>query len=199
VVEEVAMDPLFERFERLVRSMFQGDEDRFREDPFGGSSSGERHRGGRDYIFDEKSDRDFRDAWEELDEYLRGGSSGSSDGPFEHADGSSRFDSTGFGPSGFGERVRDRTHDRSRTERTGRSRSRPLPPNELRKDYELLGVSFGAPFEEVRKAYRSLIRTHHPDVHGRDKGATDRATSRSQEINESFQRIKMWVEGRRND
>ena len=178
------MDPLFERFERLVRSMFRTDEDRYRDDPFGRTSSSYRRRGERDYIFDEKGDHDFREAWEELDEYLRGGSSESS---------SSGFDSSGFGSSRFGERV----HEKSHAEHTGRRRTRPLPPTELRRDYELLGVSFGAPFEEVRRAYRNLIRTHHPDVHGSDRGAEDRATSRSQDINESFQRIKMWVEGRR--
>lgn len=159
------MDPLFARFERLVRSMFQEDEERYRGDPFGRDSFRERRRGERDYIFEKKGDRDFREAWEELDQYLHTGSSSASSA--------------------------------DSFVRAGGARPRPLPPRELRKDYDLLGVSFGAPFEEVRRAYRSLIRTHHPDVHGADKGATDRATSRSQEINESFQRIKTWVEGSR--
>ncbi len=165
------MDPLFERFERLVRSMLHtpGDRD---------------YTYDRDYIFSEHGkrdtyDRDFRDAWDELGDYLRGGP-GDTGGP----------------------RSSERVYEKRRSSAgpfEGRTRSRSasplLPPEDLRKDYRRLGVPFAAPFEDVRKAYRELIRTHHPDVHGSNMEAADRATSRSQDINESFQRIKVWVEG----
>ncbi|MFO7850748.1 MAG: DnaJ domain-containing protein [Spirochaetia bacterium] len=165
------MDPLFERFERLVRSMLQDDPIRSRTDE-------------RDYIFREQGDRDFSDAWEELDDYLLGRSS-AREGSRPFGSSADEGSSAGEGFTGS-ERVRPRP---------GQS-SRPMPPKELKKDYQRLGVPFGTSFEEVKKAHRNLIRTHHPDLFAENSGKTDSATSRSQDINESFQRIKMWVEGR---
>ena len=205
------MDPLFERFERLVRSLFHDREDDDRHDrPF-------EHRSGRpgerDYIFSEHHDfsnhrdPDFRDAWEELDDYLRTGRTEERDAP-----GSSYYDPFGGGSPGGGGATSSRTYRdtggrgpfgaRRGEDLRGGFRVRPTrrPPEELRKDYRVLGVSFGAPFEEVRKAYRSLIRDHHPDRFADDVRESDRATTRSQDINESFQRIKKWEEdGRRPD
>jgi DnaJ-domain-containing protein 1 len=163
------MDPLFERFERLMRSFFQegGDRRDFGTDPY-------RRSGERDYIFSDHSgrgeyrDRDFREAWDELDDFLRGG-------------GNPSGRETGRGYSRNAGR-------RSAFHRTG------LPPAELRRDYLLFGVAFGAPFDEVRRAYKQLISSNHPDRFAKDAGESDRATIRSQDINEAFQRIKAWEE-----
>ncbi|MDQ2732894.1 MAG: DnaJ domain-containing protein, partial [Armatimonadota bacterium] len=40
--------------------------------------------------------------------------------------------------------------------------------------YEVLGVSRGSTAEEIRKAFRSLARQHHPDVNGGDPAAAER-------------------------
>ncbi len=48
--------------------------------------------------------------------------------------------------------------------------------------YEVLGVAKGAATEQIKKAYRTLARKHHPDV---DKSAG--AAERFKEINEAYQ------------
>lgn len=193
------MDPLFDRFERLIRSMFQEPEGNRRHDDLrrgsGGGLGGSRSE--RDYIFDEKSDRDFRNAWDELEDYLRaddlgGFAAGNHDdlGARGGEDSNTRRD--GFysrGPYSSGAR---RGRAGAGTSRTFRPRGAPLPPEELRQDYSKLGVHFGASFEEVRKAYRALISAHHPDKYAENEEESSKATKRSQEINESFGRIKEW-------
>ncbi len=49
--------------------------------------------------------------------------------------------------------------------------------------YETLGVSRDASPDEIKKAYRTLARKHHPDVNQGDKGAE----SKFKEINEAFE------------
>ena len=145
------MDPLFERFQRLVRSYLQ----------FGAPSD--------EWFETHDEDADYREAWEELDEFLRSGTSS----------GSSRPGSGTRGGFGFG------------------AREHRLPPEELRKDYELFGVEFGASFQEVRSAYRRLMRTHHPDLHAGDSTKQREATHKSQQLNTAYQRIKAWEAAKR--
>ncbi len=64
-------------------------------------------------------------------------------------------------------------------------------PDELRKDYETLQVEFGAPFSEVKSAYKKLMLTYHPDHHSHDQKI---ATEMTQRINLAFTRIKRWEE-----
>ncbi len=145
------MDPLFERFQRLVRSYLQ----------FGAPSD--------EWFEEHDEDADYRQAWQELDEFLRSGTSSGYSRP-----GASTRSGTGFG-----------------------TREQRLPPEELRKDYELFGVEFGASFQEVRSAYRRLMRTHHPDLHAGDSAAQREATHKSQQFNTAYQRIKAWEAAKR--
>lgn len=53
----------------------------------------------------------------------------------------------------------------------------------FRDYYEVLGVPKTADREEIRKAFRKLARTHHPDVAASKEGAEERF----KEINEAYE------------
>ncbi|MDP3244884.1 MAG: J domain-containing protein, partial [bacterium] len=52
----------------------------------------------------------------------------------------------------------------------------------MRDPYEVLGIARGAPFEEVRAAYRCASKKHHPDLAG---GSTEAMV----EINVAYESI----------
>src|ERR1700710_2116587 len=58
-------------------------------------------------------------------------------------------------------------------------------PVAFRDYYESLGVSRDARPEEIRRAYRSLARKHHPDVN-KEAGAEDRF----KEISEAYEVLR---------
>ena len=69
--------------------------------------------------------------------------------------------------------------------RTGSGRSKRRGPrmpsfrkkDELAKHYETLNLSYGADFAEVKKAFRSLMRKYHPDMHS---GSPDKQKAASE-------------------
>jgi DnaJ-domain-containing protein 1 len=67
-----------------------------------------------------------------------------------------------------------------------------LPPQELRADFELLGVPFGADMQECRAAYKKLLKIHHPDRHAGHEGNFKKATAKSAKINAAWDRIGTW-------
>jgi DnaJ-domain-containing protein 1 len=67
-----------------------------------------------------------------------------------------------------------------------------LPPEELRTDFEKLGVPFGADEEVCKTAYKKLLMIHHPDRHAGHDGNYKKATERSAKINAAWDRIEKW-------
>jgi DnaJ-domain-containing protein 1 len=67
-----------------------------------------------------------------------------------------------------------------------------LPPEELRADFEYLGVSFGASAETCKKAYKKLLKLHHPDRHAGHEGNYKKATEKTAKINAAYDKIEKW-------
>jgi DnaJ-domain-containing protein 1 len=67
-----------------------------------------------------------------------------------------------------------------------------LPPEELRADFEYLGVPFGADGETCKAAYKKLLKIHHPDRHAGHEGNYKKATEKSAKINAAYDRIEKW-------
>ncbi|MCX7655699.1 MAG: J domain-containing protein [Treponemataceae bacterium] len=67
-------------------------------------------------------------------------------------------------------------------------------PEALRKDFEELGVPFGANEETCKVAYKRLLKLHHPDRHAGHPANMQRATEKSARINAAYERIQRWRE-----
>ncbi len=63
-------------------------------------------------------------------------------------------------------------------------------------DYQLLGVRAGAPSEEIREAYRDLIRVWHPDRFEHDSKLRAKAEKTTQELNAAYRRLSRSHRGR---
>ena len=60
----------------------------------------------------------------------------------------------------------------------------------LRALYAELGCRSGASFDEVKSAYRALMRKHHPDHHAGDPLAQKRASDRSAAITTAYAELE---------
>ena len=56
--------------------------------------------------------------------------------------------------------------------------------------YEVLGVRVGAPFEEVKRAYRGLMRQHHPDRHAGSALEERAAGERTAQISAAYAELE---------
>ena len=54
--------------------------------------------------------------------------------------------------------------------------------------HEVLGVRPGAPPDEIKRAYRKLVKQYHPD-HYKDHPLEDLAKTKMQEINEAYDQL----------
>jgi DnaJ-class molecular chaperone len=67
-----------------------------------------------------------------------------------------------------------------------------LPPEDLRADFECLGVPFGADEQTCKAAYKKLLKVHHPDRHAGHEGNYKKATEKTAKINAACDRIEKW-------
>ena len=64
------------------------------------------------------------------------------------------------------------------------------PRERLRADYATLGVAFDAPLSDVKRAYKRLMRAHHPDRFAHDPARQAAATRKAAHINSAYARIE---------
>lgn len=64
--------------------------------------------------------------------------------------------------------------------------------------YAVLGIDPGATLDEVKAAYRRLMRKHHPDRYAHDPAAEARAHVLAQRINHAYAELVALLTGREN-
>ena len=67
------------------------------------------------------------------------------------------------------------------------------PKANINDAYKLLGVSESDDMSVIKKAYRKLVRQYHPDIiksQGKDEAYMQKATAKTQEINQAYEMIK---------
>ena len=158
------MDQLFDRLGDLLKSWMQTEETN---SPFAGAKSpfSEPHKRSGDPFLD--------DAMEELNAFLD-----------DDRETQARLE-------------RERLY-RMRMEEEAQARARPRapsgPPAKLAAAYKVLGLPPNTAFDQVKKAYKQLLKQHHPDKHGSAPDAQKRATEMSSRINDAYRIIETWHE-----
>jgi len=71
----------------------------------------------------------------------------------------------------------------------------PKPDPALARCYAELGLPHGADFQQVRRAWRRLMRQHHPDVQGEDAERRRIGTEQAKRFNHAFAEIVRWLRG----
>jgi DnaJ-domain-containing protein 1 len=119
----------------------------------------------------------------------------------EEAEAHARYSAEEAARSRAEERAREAARARTGSNGAGRTtppprqdQRRPPPPSpslsdkRLRELYAQLEVPYGAPFDEVKKSFRRLMRKYHPDLHlgnpAKHKTATQLTMSLTQAYNE---------------
>ena len=60
----------------------------------------------------------------------------------------------------------------------------------MKDPYKILGVSKNASDEEIKRAYRELVKKYHPDNYDANNPLRDLANEKMQEINEAYDKIQ---------
>ncbi|MDR2768255.1 MAG: J domain-containing protein [Treponema sp.] len=66
-------------------------------------------------------------------------------------------------------------------------------PEALRPDFAELELPFGSSLAECKRAYKRLLKLHHPDRHALHAENTRRATEKSARINAAYERLEKWA------
>ncbi|MFO7781912.1 MAG: hypothetical protein R6W94_09830 [Spirochaetia bacterium] len=135
------------------------------------ADSGRRARASRD-----GADADWREAWNELDEYMRRATDPAAGGTASQGTAWQETASNGRGATGGDPAV---------------------VPAELRRDFENLELAPGTPLDEVRRRFRRELARYHPDRFAGDPEKFATATAVTRELIQSYRRIRDYYGSRR--
>jgi len=68
--------------------------------------------------------------------------------------------------------------------------------DEIAKHYETLNLPYGAPFPEVKKAFRALMRKYHPDMHSGEPDKQKAAAELSKQLSVAYSALEQHLEGK---
>lgn len=88
---------------------------------------------------------------------------------------------------------RDREFRDQQSSRSAPNRESGLPPK-LLAAYRVLGLSYGSSMPDIKKAWKDLLKEHHPDKHAADPAAYQKATRTCSNINDAYRIIETWHE-----
>ena len=91
---------------------------------------------------------------------------------------------------------------RGSTGSSGRSNKRRSAPaaggrDKIAKYYKVLDLPVGAPFEDVKKSYRKLMRKYHPDRHVGNAKKQKAATELSMRVTEAYKELEDHLKGKK--
>jgi hypothetical protein len=94
--------------------------------------------------------------------------------------------------------AQDRLHREQEARNRQNNRAEPKwsegPPPKLLAAYRVLGVRYGSTLPEIKKAWKDLLKEHHPDKHAADPIAYNKATTDCSRINDAFRIVETWHE-----
>ena len=73
----------------------------------------------------------------------------------------------------------------------------PIGDKRLRELYAQLEVPYGAPFEEVKKSFRRLMRKYHPDLHAGNPQKQTTATQLTMSLTQAYNELEQHLTGGR--
>jgi DnaJ-domain-containing protein 1 len=71
----------------------------------------------------------------------------------------------------------------------------PRPPRRIAELYAVLQLPDGASFEEVKRAFRRLMREYHPDLHADDPTRQKAATQTAMALTQAYQELERLLTG----
>jgi DnaJ-domain-containing protein 1 len=73
----------------------------------------------------------------------------------------------------------------------------PIADKRLRELYAQLEVPYGAPFDDVKKSFRRLMRKYHPDLHAGNPAKQKTATQLTMSLTQAYNELEQHLTGGR--
>jgi DnaJ-domain-containing protein 1 len=86
---------------------------------------------------------------------------------------------------------------RSVKEEKGANAGRPprtiFKEDEIARHYRVLNLPYGAPLEDVKSAYRKLMRKYHPDLHHQSPKKQKAANELALQVSQAYSALENWL------